>query len=93
MQNGGHLLSALASVEDAEALPLMYYLSSRYRCALTYLSAEDDRGEAALHVVPIDGTCVMVHTMMSDHLFRHEALAIQLSLSLRQSLRKKERVF
>jgi len=35
MQNGGHLLSALASVEDAEALLLMYYLSSRYRCTLT----------------------------------------------------------
>ena len=44
-------------------------------CFFTYLSTEDGRGEAAFHVVPIDGTCVMVHTMMSDLLFRHETLA------------------
>ena len=56
MQNGGHLLSALASVEDAEALPLMYYLSSRYRCTLTYFPEEDGRGEVVFDVIPVDDT-------------------------------------
>ena len=37
-----------------------------------------------VYVIPIDGTCVMVHTMMSDLLFRHETLCntpLPLSLS------------
>ena len=46
-------------------------------------------------VIPIDGTCVMAHAMMSDLLYRYETLCKYTSppLSLTQSLCWEQRVF